>query len=408
MTRLHAMPVAPAVAVLALVVVPLTAGCVANAPGQRRRRDDRRGVHRRRECRLSAATAPAGHAHVQREEHRRRGHRVLPARRGRPADRRRGREHRPGPHPRPRRAGRPGRLLHGLQAGHGRRRASARTSPSPTPAAPRRPRAPRRSSWPSAEAAYVAYVQRAGRATLIAGTGRSPTAYAAGDDDAARDAVRRRPRPLGAHRAGRRVVRRPRPAAGRPRGRPRPRATTWTGWHRIEKDLWPPAPEANGAAYTPLTTRQRAAAATDLSRTRSSSYDAGQRADLHVRRVPDRQRRQGAARRGRDRQGHRRGGDLVAHRPVGLPGQRRRRASRRSRASRPLPQARGPRAGRDARRRGSTRCRALLATRARIGDGLRVLRQADRRPRSRSCPTPSTRVGEPLSRLTDGRSPCAA
>ena len=39
----------------------------------------------------------------------------------------------------------------------------------------------------------------------------------------------------------------------------------WTGWHRIEKDLWPPAPEANGGeTYVPLTTEERAAAAADL------------------------------------------------------------------------------------------------------------------------------------------------
>ncbi len=31
---------------------------------------------------------------------------------------------------------------------------------------------------------------------------------------------------------------------------------TWTGWHKIEKDLWPPA-----SGYTPLTTAQRAAVA---------------------------------------------------------------------------------------------------------------------------------------------------
>ena len=48
--------------------------------------------------------------------------------------------------------------------------------------------------------------------------------------------------------------------------------------------------------------------------------------DLHARRA--RQRRQGAARRGRHRQDHRRGGPLLAHRPVGLPGQRRGRAGR--------------------------------------------------------------------------------
>ena len=53
--------------------------------------------------------------------------------------------------------------------------------------------------------------------------------------------------------------------------------------------------------------------------------------DLHRR--PDRQRLPWPARRGRDRQGHRRGGVLVAHRPLGLPGQRRRRPSRASTGS---------------------------------------------------------------------------
>jgi iron uptake system component EfeO len=39
----------------------------------------------------------------------------------------------------------------------------------------------------------------------------------------------------------------------------------WTGWHRIEKDLWPPAADANGGtAYVPLTPEERAAAADDL------------------------------------------------------------------------------------------------------------------------------------------------
>ncbi|MEZ5321786.1 MAG: iron uptake system protein EfeO [Microthrixaceae bacterium] len=32
----------------------------------------------------------------------------------------------------------------------------------------------------------------------------------------------------------------------------------WTGWHRLEKDLWPPAPEANdGKTYVPLTDAER-------------------------------------------------------------------------------------------------------------------------------------------------------
>lgn len=38
-----------------------------------------------------------------------------------------------------------------------------------------------------------------------------------------------------------------------------PAGEKWTGWHRIEKDLWPPA-----SGYTPLTTAQRAAYADDL------------------------------------------------------------------------------------------------------------------------------------------------
>jgi iron uptake system component EfeO len=35
----------------------------------------------------------------------------------------------------------------------------------------------------------------------------------------------------------------------------------WTGWHRLEKDLWPPR---KGAVYTPLTTQQRATYADQL------------------------------------------------------------------------------------------------------------------------------------------------
>ncbi|HEY0118899.1 MAG TPA: iron uptake system protein EfeO [Cellulomonas sp.] len=40
---------------------------------------------------------------------------------------------------------------------------------------------------------------------------------------------------------------------------------TWSGWHLLEKDLWPPAAQANGSvAYTPLTAAARTAAADDL------------------------------------------------------------------------------------------------------------------------------------------------
>ena len=40
---------------------------------------------------------------------------------------------------------------------------------------------------------------------------------------------------------------------------------TWSGWHYIEKDLWPPTADANGGtAYVPLTPAEREAAAKDL------------------------------------------------------------------------------------------------------------------------------------------------
>ena len=98
----------------------------------------------------------------------------------------------------------------------------------------------------------------------------------------------------------------------------------WTGWHRIEKDLWPQRAEG----YT----RDDRGRAVGVRRQPAGQHRDALQADpghdLHRR--PDRQRRQGSAGRGRDRQGDRRGGVLVADRPVGLPGQRRRRPGRRS------------------------------------------------------------------------------
>jgi iron uptake system component EfeO len=38
----------------------------------------------------------------------------------------------------------------------------------------------------------------------------------------------------------------------------------WTGWHRLEKDLWPPSGADAGAGYTPLTDAERATYAADL------------------------------------------------------------------------------------------------------------------------------------------------
>ena len=101
---------------------------------------------------------------------------------------------------------------------------------------------------------YVAYV-RDQADQLSPAPRRSPTAYTAGDDDKAASALRRHARALGADRAGGRVVRRPRPG-DRPREADLEAGQKWTGWHRIEKDLWPGAEPT--AATTPLTPEQRA------------------------------------------------------------------------------------------------------------------------------------------------------
>lgn len=48
----------------------------------------------------------------------------------------------------------------------------------------------------------------------------------------------------------------------------------WTGWHLLEKDLWPPAAEANaGVAYLPLTEQQRASDAATLVADTQKLYD---------------------------------------------------------------------------------------------------------------------------------------
>jgi iron uptake system component EfeO len=114
-----------------------------------------------------------------------------------------------------------------------------------------------------ARASYIAYVKdQAG--TLIAGTQAFADAYAAGDDDTARELY-----------AKTRVSwERIEPVAESfgdldplldAREADLEEGQAWTGWHRIEKDLWPPAPDANGGEpYVPLTADERAAAAADL------------------------------------------------------------------------------------------------------------------------------------------------
>jgi iron uptake system component EfeO len=115
----------------------------------------------------------------------------------------------------------------------------------------------------AAEASYVAYVKDQAGA-LIAGTRAFADAYAAGDDDTSRELYA----PTRVH------WERIEPVAESfgdldplldAREADLAEGETWSGWHRIEKDLWPPAPEANGGeAYVPLSDPERQAAAAQL------------------------------------------------------------------------------------------------------------------------------------------------
>ena len=167
----------------------------------------------------------------------------------------------------------------------------------------------------------------------------------------------------------------------------------WTGWHLIEKDLWPAACRGLHRRSRPT---ERAIYADDLMDNTDDPRQPRAGADLHRR--PDRQRLARPARGGRHRQGHRRGGVLVAHRPVGLPGQRRRRPGglRRRAADR---RAERPRARRGARH--PVRRAAGAARRAaRPGDGFIVLRRADRRTQVKELSNAVNALSEPLSQLT--------
>ncbi len=114
-----------------------------------------------------------------------------------------------------------------------------------------------------AQASYVAYVKDQAGA-LIAGTEAFAAAYAAGDDETAR----------GLYAPTRVHWERIEPVAESfgdldplldAREADLAEGETWSGWHRIEKDLWPPAPEANGGeAYVQLTDAERRAAADQL------------------------------------------------------------------------------------------------------------------------------------------------
>ena len=261
MTRLHAMPVAPAVAVLALVVVPLTAGCVSNAPASGGAGTI--GVESSAtECRLSAGTAPAGTITFQVKNT---GDEVTEfyllgadgvrivgevENIGPGVTRDLVVQAAPGAYLA---ACKPGMVGDGIRSPFTVTGAGGSASPSGASS----------QQLADAEAAYVAYV-REHAADLIAGTRSFADAYAAGDDDAARDQY-----------AATRVHWESIEPVAESFGDLDPlldareadlaEGDAWSGWHLIEKDLWPPAPEANGGtAYVPLTTTQRAAAAKDL------------------------------------------------------------------------------------------------------------------------------------------------
>ena len=173
-------------------------------------------------------------------------------------------------------------------------------------------------SSPTATDEYRAYVSTQADA-LVAEAQRFADAVQAGDDDGAKALYAAARVALGARSSrwpSRSATSTRRSTPARPTWRP---GQKWTGWHRLEKDLWPPTgaqPETRSAAVADQLV-------TDTHRARRRGRNARRH---HP--DPDRQRRQGAAGRGRDRQGHRRGGALVAHRPLGLRGERRGRAGR--------------------------------------------------------------------------------
>ncbi|MCV2393510.1 EfeM/EfeO family lipoprotein [Actinotalea sp. M2MS4P-6] len=115
----------------------------------------------------------------------------------------------------------------------------------------------------TAEADYLAYVKdQVG--SLLAGTQEFAAAYTAGDDDRARElypTVRvhwERIEPVAESFGDLDPLLDAREAD-------LAEGETWSGWHLIEKDLWQPAPEANGGEdYVALTDAERTAAADDL------------------------------------------------------------------------------------------------------------------------------------------------
>ena len=176
---------------------------------------------------------------------------------------------------------------------------------------------PSSSQLAAAATEYVAFV-RTESATLLRGTRAFAAAYAAGDTAKARALYART----------RASYERIEPVAERfgdldaeldPREADVAAGTAWTGWHRIEKGLWPPAGStAPGAA-------DRAAQAKTLV---SLTEQLVAKVDATSFTLTAAEMRNGAIglldEVARD-EDHRRGGGLLPHRPLRLPRQRRRR-----------------------------------------------------------------------------------
>ena len=141
-----------------------------------------------------------------------------------------------------------------LQARHDRQRHPQAPSPSPRPATSRKATGAVQGRSSDANAAYQEYVEDQSE-QLLAGTKAFVAAYKAGDDARARTlypTVRvhwERIEPV-AESFGDLDPRMDAREADLEEGQ------KWTGWHRIEKDLWPPA--TGDQPYTALTQAERA------------------------------------------------------------------------------------------------------------------------------------------------------
>ena len=329
----------------------------------------RRHRHARARCRRP--TAPAGNLTLLVTNAGTQGHRVLPARRGRPADRRRGREHRPGHLTRDLVVQRPGRAATSPPASRAwSARASAPTSPSPIRRGGRGRRR-RRRSWSTRRTAnYAAYVKDQSdqlvdedRRSSSTPTRPATTTRPARSTPGARSTGSGSRRWPSRSATSTRRWTSARPTSSRARSGP-----AGTGSRRTSG-------RQRAEGYTPLTDR----GAGDVRRRPAGQHRDARRAGpgAHLHRRPDRQRLARPARRGRHRQGDRRGGVLVAHRPVGLPGQRRRRPGR-FEGVQPLAARRRTPSSPSQLDDQVRRLQALLDAQ-REGDGFVTLRRADAR-----------------------------